>query len=147
MCNPSVSVIGLYIRISGKISNTDKLLIFHSLMVGMWRQWLWDLEVEFLSVEWQSHQYLNGSIMVISAVIIFTTFPDQVHLWHPDIFNYVYFRYYLHRALHDGAFTESACLPRKFHTDDRLLLVPEGPCAIIPWSPINTNFIVCRTQR
>lgn len=33
--NPSVSVVGLYSRVSVKIRDTKMLLVFHSLMVAM----------------------------------------------------------------------------------------------------------------
>lgn len=83
MFDPSVSVIGLYLRVRVKMSYTDELFIFHSLMGGTWRQWPWDLEVEFSNAEWQSRQSPNGNIMVffvfLSRFFMLTTFPHLVH--------------------------------------------------------------------
>lgn len=83
MIDSSVSVIGLYLRVNTKMSYTDELFIFHSLMADTWRQWPLDLEVEFSNAEWQLRPSLNGNIMVfqvfLSMFCLLTSFLHPVH--------------------------------------------------------------------
>lgn len=43
-------VIDLHLGAWSKMSDTDELFVFHSLMAATWRQWSWDMEVAFSNV-------------------------------------------------------------------------------------------------